>query len=412
MTITSLLYSVGSVPMFASRPFLAALLTSLLCRFGDRLPLVNEQLGAALAKAPAWYTSNIALGVMAVLAALELASAKSPEIRAALDEVDGFVKAGVAMVVSSALLDKDSIAILKTVDHSSLIGLHSLWTLLVGSAVYVLSALRKAVVGFLFEIDDHDDLGVATLISRIETTWTAAALLFLVVFPIVALLLSGLTALALWWLRRRAERAEEAAKIPCSRCAAKIHPSAVACQACGQEQAAPRAVGVFGQPKAQPAANRELHRFELIARKRCPVCATRLKQRAVRQSCPGCQRVTMSNQQEFESYLSALGQRLPKTLLICLLLGAIPVVGVIPGVAYYRLTVIAGLRGYIPPLRGCFAKWIVRVVNWGMIALQPIPGLGALVLPLMCLTNYWIYRRALRGRAEVELALPAGASAV
>jgi hypothetical protein len=47
----------------------------------------------------------------------------------------------------------------------------------------------------------------------------------------------------------------------------------------------------------------------------------------------------------------------------------------------------------------------VRFVHWGLILLQPIPLLGALMLPLMCWSTYAVYRRALDG--SVRKALPA-----
>lgn len=405
MSIAGVLYSVGSIPMFASRPFLAALLTASFMRWGEHVPFVDEKVAQGLSShAPAWFVSNAAMGVMAVLAALEIYAAKSPDVRAFLQEIDGFVKSGVAVLVSLALLDKESAAILKHVDHQGIFGLHSLWALMVGGAVYVLSALRRAVLEWIFDIDDNDDLGVQTLLMRLETAWTAGGLLFIVVFPVVAIGLSAATALGLWWLQRRAETKEEQQKVPCAHCQVRIHPSALTCHACGKDVAAPRRIGVFGQPKEQAIDDRELHRFLLVGRKRCPVCATRLKQRVVQQDCPTCKRKTFANQAEFEQYLAALDTRLPKTLGVCFLLGAIPIIGVIPGVAYFRLTLVSGLRGYIPPLRGCVSRWIVRVVNWVLIGFQVIPFAGALVLPVMCVTNYWIYRSALRGRAQDDFA--------
>ena len=44
-------------------------------------------------------------------------------------------------------------------------------------------------------------------------------------------------------------------------------------------------------------------------------------------------------------------------------------------------------------------------MRWILIALQPIPLVGALVIPLMCLSSYWIYKRALVGRVRKELAV-------
>jgi hypothetical protein len=118
--------------------------------------------------------------------------------------------------------------------------------------------------------------------------------------------------------------------------------------------------------------------------------------------------VTFADEAEFERYLERLSARLPRTLLICLGLGAIPLLGVIPGVVYYRLNLVAGLRGYVPPLRGCASRWLVRGLHVLVVALQPIPLVGALTLPLLCWSTYAIYRRVLLGRARVELAaLPA-----
>jgi hypothetical protein len=145
-------------------------------------------------------------------------------------------------------------------------------------------------------------------------------------------------------------------------------------------------------------------RFELIGRKRCPICATRLKRRVVQQDCPTCRTVTFANEREFRLYLDALQDRLPKTLLVSLALSAIPVVGVVPGVVYYRLALISGLRGYVPPVRGCVSRVLLVCIRWILIAFQPIPLVGALIVPLMCLSSYLIYRRALVGRARRELA--------
>ncbi len=281
--------------------------------------------------------------------------------------------------------------------------------MVVGGLTYLTAALRRGVVGVLAEIDDHDDIGLQSLLSWVENSWTVLGLLFLVIFPLVALVLSALTALGLWLFQKRAEKREQRSKVPCTQCATPIFPHATRCHVCGMPVAAPRGVGVFGTPKDTPAADLARHRFDLIARKRCPVCATRLTERAVRQACPTCATVTFANQIEFQAYLDALQQRLPKTLLLCLAFSAIPVVGVIPGVVYYRLTLVTGLRGYVPPLRGCMARVMIRVINWGVIALQPIPILGALIVPLMCVSTYSIYRQTLKGRATKDL--PAAAAA-
>ncbi len=160
---------------------------------------------------------------------------------------------------------------------------------------------------------------------------------------------------------------------------------------------------MFGQPARRIADDPARQRFRLTARKRCPECATRLRARAVQQRCTLCKTITFASRAEFERYLDELQARLPRTLLVSLALSAIPVLGVVPGVVYYRLTLVSGVRGFVPPLSGCATRLVVRVVEWGLIALQPIPILGAFVVPLMCFATYRIYRRAVAEHATAEM---------
>ena len=89
-------------------------------------------------------------------------------------------------------------------------------------------------------------------------------------------------------------------------------------------------------------------------------------------------------------------EKLPRTLLISAAFGVIPVIGLIPGVIYYRLSLIASLRYYVPRSASMLSRWFARIVTFLMICLQPVPGVGAVTLPLMCLVNYWVYSATLR----------------
>jgi hypothetical protein len=404
MNYTALLYALGSAPLFAARPFLAAFITALIARYGTNLPLLGDSEAVlALSGAPAWFTSATCLWTLFALAAAEVASAKSPEVRALLDEFDGVIKSGVAFLVSLAILDPKDAALIQAIDQNSILGFSSLGAALTSGTVYGCNLVRRGLVGMLNEIDDHDDVGLQSLLAWIENTWTVFGILLLLLLPLFALLLSALATLGLFLWRRRALAREQAALVACASCTTRIRPSATLCYSCKTPVASPRAVGVFGQPLNKPAKELALHRFELAARKRCPDCATRLEKRAVRQNCPLCNKLTFASRAEFESYLAVLSARLPKTLLICAGLSAIPLLGIIPGVIYYRLTLVSGLRGFIPPLTGCSTRLLVRVLNYGIIALQPIPILGALILPLMCWSNYTLYRRALNEKAHEQL---------
>ncbi len=408
MNLPAFLYTLASIPMFASRPFLAAAMTAFLAKFGTKLPWISDSsVVQALSHAPAWFTSWPVVLALVALSVLEMLAVKHSEVRALMDEFDAYLKTAVAVLVSLALLDKGSSQTIESISHpvhKAGLGFSSLFAIVVGMLTFGTAKLRHGAVEILAHVDDHDDIGLQSVLNWTENSWTVLGILFLVVFPIVALILSGLTVLGLWAFRKRAERREAMSKVPCAKCATPVFPHATRCHVCHTPLASPRAVGVFGTPKDEPSRNLERQPFDLIARKRCPVCATRLKERAVRQACPTCRTVTFESLSEFHEYLHVLQARLPMTLAICFGLSAIPVIGVIPGVIYYRLTLVSGLRGYVPPLRGCLARVMIRVVNWGLILLQPIPILGAFIVPLMCLASYLIYRSSLNGRAEKDMA--------
>ena len=403
MSLPSILYSLASIPMFAARPFLAAFFTAFLARFGHDIPwLRDSDVIHALHRAPEWFQSNWTLFVLGVLALGEVLSAKHSEVRSLMQELDGWLKSGVALLVSLAVLDAKDAETIKAIQHQGVV-FGSIGAIGVAVLTYGAAALRRGALWIVHEIDEHDHLGLQTLLSWTENAWTISGLLFLVVFPVVALVLSACTALALWQIRRWYLKREEQQKIPCRNCNTPIRPHALRCYSCGTPVAEPRDVGVFGQPKATPAPDLARHRFALEARKRCPSCASRLTARAVQQACTTCKTVTFASWSEFEAYLDELGSRLPRTLLVSFLLSAIPVVGVIPGVIYYNLSIVTGLRGYIPPVQGCLARVVVRIVSFFIIMLQPIPILGAFVVPIMCGCTYTIYRSSLKGRARREL---------
>jgi hypothetical protein len=404
VTVSAVLYTLSSVPIFASRPFLAAFVTALLARFGTELPWIGDNaIVVALGASPEWFRSTACLSVLGFWALLEVLSAKSPEVRQVLEQVDGLVKAAVAVLVAFAVIDADTARTIGAIQKAGF-SLESAWVLVVGAATWFAAGLRRKAVELVIEADEGDDVGLQSLLAWAENSWAVLGILFLVVFPIAALVLAGLTTLGIALARRRAERREERAKVPCAGCGTPIRPHATRCHACQREVEAPRAVGVFGQPKERAAEDRARHAFDLVARKRCPQCAGRLPKQAVSQTCPTCAKVTFATPAEFERYLDVLAARLPRTLLVSLALGAIPLLGVIPGVVYYRLNLVAGLRGYLPPLRGCTTRWAVRAIHFVVIVLQPIPILGAFVLPLMCLCTYLIYRRSLTSRARTDLA--------
>lgn len=270
------------------------------------------------------------------------------------------------------------------------------WAALMGFGTWILGRVRATVVGFIYELDEDNSLGLQTLLRWTENSWVAVGALLLIIAPIVALALAGLTVATLFLLRKYFEHREQRTLRPCASCATMIHPSAPACPRCRLPQEQPRVVGLFGQAKDRLVTDMTEHRLQLLARKRCPACATRLKVRGVQQACPMCERTVFADISEFNQYVRALDQRLSRTLLICFGFSLIPVVGVVPGVVYYRLSLVASLNSYLPRSIGCLTRWGVRIASLALLAFQAIPVIGAFSLPLLCLLNYTVYRQVLQ----------------
>lgn len=285
------------------------------------------------------------------------------------------------------------------------------WAVLMTAVTWLIARLRQGVTSLIGLLDGGGTLGLMRAFSFLEGGLTITLMIVLALLPLVALALFGLTVLSLWLIRRWLERREERSKIPCPSCATPIYPAAPCCPSCRAPQEAPRQVGLFGQSKELAVTDMGEHRLSLIGRKRCPTCAGRLKERGVNQRCPDCGTAIFADISAVNVYLRALDRRLTKTLLICGGLGLVPVIGLVPGIVYYRLSLIASLRAYIPSGIGCLANWGVRIATLLLVALQAL-GLGFLSLPAMCLLNYTVYRGVLRSLAlrSVPQAAPVGSA--
>jgi hypothetical protein len=280
-------------------------------------------------------------------------------------------------------------------NHSGF-SLGHIWALMLSGSVWFIATVRNAILRFLAEVDDDDSLGLQKFISWLEDGWTLAAFIFLIVLPLVSLFLFALAVFSLFLIRKIIERREEKVKVPCEHCQTPVHPCALHCPSCQGKVSAPRNVGVFGQAKGSAATDLAQHRMHLISRKRCPFCATRSKVKKVWQKCTACGRPFFEDEKAVQEYLDFIAGRLPLTLLICLLFSFVPLLGLFVGVIYYRLSLIAGLRGYVPWAAAFFTRLLVKIINLILIAFQWVPLLGSLSLPLMCCTNYRLYRRRIR----------------
>jgi hypothetical protein len=181
----------------------------------------------------------------------------------------------------------------------------------------------------------------------------------------------------------------------------------VRCARCGTPNAAPAAIGFFGTSLKQPSPDPAAHPWRLAEKKRCPSCATRLKERSASQLCPACGHELFADPAFIERYFELVRARLPMVLLVCLLCSLVPIVGLLPGVIYYRMALVAPFRRYIPRGRSLLLKWGIRLLFFVLVAIQWIPAVGGVVVPAMALVNYVAWRRLFEATLRERAPAPA-----
>ena len=395
MSLPLFLQGFGSVGVFASRAFLPAFVTALMMRFGPQSRWLG-QLGLLphVQGVPTWFTSDACLIVLGLLSALELAAERSTDARAYLDEVHGYLKAGMAALTYLGVLNAtERAAVGKLIAPAGLFDFVPAALVAAGTLYFVRK--RAAILEPLIEADEDDDLGVQKLLRWVGDLWGALGPVVLIVLPILTILVFGLAVFLLVFLERRVEAWGERSKAPCSHCGQSIHPSAMICPFCRAPVEGPRAIGLLGKPKDTPADPASLP-FRLVSVKRCPSCATRFERNAVKQDCKACGHRLMGDPGFARGYLAFVDKRVPLACLVCFALGLIPILGVIPGVIFYRLSTVAPFRRYIPRGRGFLLRWGVRLAILVLVAFQWVPVIGWLSVPSMALISYGVYRTAYR----------------
>jgi hypothetical protein len=396
MTLPQLIQGIGSVGVFVGRAFLPAFVTALLLRFGSQLPLIADSpVLRNIQDVPTWFTSDVTLIVLGLLAALEFATRWLPnEVKVYLDESQRYLSAGMAVLTQLGLLNATDRAVVEPLlNQADILGYIVIAS--IGAGTFLVSQIPRKLRGTLSESDDDDAWGLQRIARFGGDLWGAFGPVALFVFPLLSLAVFGVAIAVLALIERRLDAQAEAAKVPCSQCELPLHPSAIACPACRANAGHPRAVGILGGAQAGPADLSVLP-YRLVAAKRCPVCATRFGRRAVKQVCQACGHRLMHDPTFAKAYISSIDRRVPVVCGACFVLSLIPVIGIIPGVILYRLLIVAPFRRYIPTGRGFLIRWAVRIAIVSLVALQWIPVAGGFVVPVMALINYGAYRTAYR----------------
>ena len=396
--LNALLYAIGAAGLFSARAFLPAFFTALLIRFGDSLPFLREiDFLQSTGAEPIWFTHLGTIFILGLLAIAEVFASKSPEIEEMLSSATKWIKSGVAALTLLGVLQSGDEAFVEDLLTVSQAGVgDSLLSLALGIAVWFLATLRNGIFNLVTMADSDGSLGIRKLLSWFEDLWAGVGMIFLFLYPIGMTLLIVLVMLGMALISKWKAWREEKSKIPCPACKKSIYPSALHCPFCDKEQETPRAIGFFGQSIQRLVTDRAVAARRLAARKRCPHCATRLPERSTHQNCPSCQRPPFGDPEFAAAYHREVAGRIPRVIAITALFSLIPVLGLIPGIIYYRIALVSPFLGYIPAGRSLLLKILLRIALLVLIGLQIIPGIGAVAVPVMALLSYSLHASTFR----------------
>jgi len=404
-----ILQGLGSATFFAARAFIPAFVTALLLKLGPSLPWIGDTdlLQSLPTDTPHWFTSWTCIGVLGVLSALEMFADKSSDLRQLIDEFGKYVKPVMAMLTTLGLMGAADVGMVDQVMEGDVQPMEGdigsgLLSTVTGAFTWLLATLRGAVFDLFREGDADDDAGVQGLMSWAEDVWATCGPLLLILFPIVMAVLVGLVTFGLYRMKRRAEIREDGSRVPCTQCSQPVYRCAVRCGSCNTPVPSPLDVGFFGTTIDKPVPDAERQPYRLAEKKRCPVCATRLEERSPRQTCPACGHETFADPAFLDRYITDVAARLPFTLLLCTLLSLVPIAGLLPGVIYYRVALVAPFRRYLPRGKALALKWGVRILFLVLVAIQWIPAVGGVVVPTMALVNYFAWRTVFLSVARDE----------
>ena len=396
------------------RMFLPTFLYFLLMRLALSYPdcaLIPELVRQLAGNMPPELVSDIVLWILGILAALELAAMRNPDIKEFLIEnkdLDRYVKLALSLFVSfrvmsatqalevGKLIGGDAAVQIQTASFGGSLGI-VLVTAAGGYVTWLCCRIRSAALEIIHTIDPEDDLRLQSLsnyLGEIALLVIFLLLLFLSTL-LAALVLTAIVMLSGVFFQRLLAQYEQQHSHPCGACAAdgkvtSVSDCALICPECGAEQPDVRQVGWFGLSGNAPLTETspEEHAFRLLAAHRCRWCASPLDRAHV---CPRCGRGQwMDGLPEY--YVRQTDMRSRQLLLLALVFFLFPFGGLMLALIFFRPLAVRPLAVHLSAgerfLTGLKIMFLRLLILLPLLILSAIPVVGLLVL----LPFIWRYR--------------------
>ena len=409
------LYSLILIPLVASRAMMTicgSALAAYVAANPETLPFIELDIDVEAAGLiiglPEWMISIWFICLTFTLAIVENIVSRSPELQEFWNMTEAKLKGIFSFLICFVLINGDPQVLVEHVKTEGIstgfggfFSVEYVWSFGVGLLTWLLCIVRSGVYRFLIEIDDSDSLGIRTLLGRMENALGLIGPAIFIVYPMVAFAAAGAALLILVGMNLWVKRLENRHSAECPSCQHINHLSALSCGKCSHSLADVKAVGFMGLAKDEPRnPDTQQHKLDLLRVKRCPECASVNKEKSVGVVCSVCNTPYFRNPSELDSFLKAARKRLGKTLVVTSILGLLPIVGLIPGIIFYRLYLVAGLKGYVSSSSNFLFRLLLSVLFLILIIYQATPVIGFAAIPIMALANFLLYSRRIKSQVR------------
>jgi hypothetical protein len=388
MDFSYLFYALGNNAFFTSRTFLPALITALVIKYPDLVFMLDS---APITGDELWLVKDEVILGLAFLSFFEELAIRNPEFARFIEEIDSFIKFAALLAVNNAMVDPMVLEAVFKIDEPSMLA-STVTGVAVSTPIFFLTRMRKSFLGYVRDLDEDNDLGLITLANWMENGWVFFGVFFLIVFPIFSFFMILIVLGIIFLIEQYLKKKEEQSKIECSNCKELILPSAANCFSCGTANDRARNVGLLGFPKDSDVRGIDAHKYQLMAAKRCPNCATRKVDRNFDSKCETCNKLPKDLGVDAKIYNETIEGRLKDVLIASLIFGLFPIIGIIATIIYSKFKLAKPYKQFTGFGKRFFVKLVTLFGIIVLIIIQPIPIVGAITCPIIALMYYYAWK--------------------
>ena len=239
-----------------------------------------------------------------------------------------------------------------------------------------------------------------SFIHHSDHSWTEYLVAYCLLYPWVVIALGLLGGLALGAYYLFCRRREYDHRIFCSKCGTMMYPCGLHCPKCGTPNPKPRALNWIGYSRLRtviPSTGWKRHEEVLRSYRRCFYCGQPLHEPTLEQNCPACGKAVLQGEQSVDRYDDYIARRRGWTFAAVVVLGIIPILGPLLASSLYKRTLVNPYSLYMTVFRESFLMVVLYLCRH---LFRLLPFIGTLGLPILCVTEYHLYRRMFLWKTE------------